>query len=71
MVKRVLVKCLIVSAAFTVGISAYLLTSRKWADVWKKDPAVQVYFNGAISPASVIYRRNDELSLLNNSEDGA
>jgi len=60
-----------VIAAFTVGISAYLLTSSKWSDFWKKDPAAQVYFNGSISPASALYRRSDGLSLLNTTEDGA
>ena len=71
MVNGLLAKCLIVIAAFAVGISAYLLTSSKWADFWKKDPAAHVYFNGSISPGSALYRRNDGLSLLNTAEDGA
>ena len=70
MANRLLIRCLLVVVTFTLGIGAYLLTSSKWADLWKRDSAAQVSINGLISPDSAVYQRPDGFRLLNTPGDG-
>ena len=69
--KGPLIKCSIVILTFTVGVSVYLPTASKYADFWKKDRQSHVYFNGQLSPGSVVYRGRNHFRVLNTAEDGA
>ena len=69
--KCLLIRLLIVLSAFIVGLCAYSGIASRHAELWQKDESRQVYFNGRVSAASIVYSRPDGMHLVRTAEDGA